>query len=198
VAGHQVVGGVGPRTGEDAHRRERAPRPAQRVRDHERRGRAVVEHRRTPPVVREHIERGEVRGPAAERRQHPGRRSALERGEMERALPVAREDEAHRPVAEPALAVVKQQMWPLHRRLSHGIIMNVFTDNGKPRKRGRPPGLTAEGEAARKRLYRTAIALIGERGYEATTLRAVAARAGVSPALLYRYFPNKRALVMAL
>jgi len=76
--------------------------------------------------------------------------------------------------------------------------MNVFIDNGKPRKRGRPPGLTAEGEAARKRLYRTAIGLIGERGYEATTLRAVAARAGVSPALLYRYFPNKRAVVLAL
>jgi AcrR family transcriptional regulator len=43
-----------------------------------------------------------------------------------------------------------------------------------------------------------AITLIGERGYEAATLRDVAATAGVSPALLYRYFPNKRAVVLAL
>ena len=74
----------------------------------------------------------------------------------------------------------------------------MFTENSKPRKRGRPPGRTAEGEAARRRLYETAIALIGERGYEAATLRDVAARAGVSPALLYRYFPNKRSVVLAL
>jgi AcrR family transcriptional regulator len=40
--------------------------------------------------------------------------------------------------------------------------------------------------------------LIGERGYEAATLRDVAMRAGVSPALLYRYFPNKRSVVLAL
>jgi AcrR family transcriptional regulator len=40
--------------------------------------------------------------------------------------------------------------------------------------------------------------LIGERGYEAATLRDVARKAGVSAALLYRYFPNKRAVVLAL
>lgn len=40
--------------------------------------------------------------------------------------------------------------------------------------------------------------MIGERGYEAATLRDVATRAGVSPALLYRYFPNKRSVVLAL
>jgi AcrR family transcriptional regulator len=74
----------------------------------------------------------------------------------------------------------------------------MFTENSKPRKRGRPPGRTAAGDAARVRLYEAAIALIGERGYEAATLRDVAARAGVSPALLYRYFPNKRSVVLAL
>ena len=47
-------------------------------------------------------------------------------------------------------------------------------------------------------MYETAIALIGERGYEGATLRDVAARAGVSPALLYRYFPSKRSVVLAL
>jgi AcrR family transcriptional regulator len=74
----------------------------------------------------------------------------------------------------------------------------VFTQKNKRAKRGRPPGRTAEGEATRLRLYHTAIALIGERGYEAATLRDVAARADVSPALLYRYFPNKRSVVLTL
>jgi len=77
-------------------------------------------------------------------------------------------------------------------------MINMFTKNSKPRKRGRPAGRTAEGDAARLRLYEAAIDLIAERGYEAATLRDVAARAGVSPALLYRYFPNKRAVVLSL
>ena len=77
-------------------------------------------------------------------------------------------------------------------------MVNVFTEKSKPRKRGRPPGRTAGGEATRLRLYEAAIALIGERGYEAATLRDVATQAGVSPALLYRYFPNKRSVVVAL
>ena len=80
----------------------------------------------------------------------------------------------------------------------HGLIVNVFTENIKPARRGRPAGRTAEGEATRLRLYKAAIALIGERGYEAATLRDVAARAKVSPALLYKYFPNKRSVVLAL
>src|SRR5262245_36338794 len=54
----------------------------------------------------------------------------------------------------------------------HGIIIivNMFTKNKTPRKRGRPPGRTVEGEATRTRLYETAVQLIGEQGYEATTL----------------------------
>ena len=57
---------------------------------------------------------------------------------------------------------------------------------------------SGEGEATRRLLYNTAIALIEERGYEATPLRDVAARAGVSVGLLYRYFPSKRAIVLEL
>jgi AcrR family transcriptional regulator len=74
----------------------------------------------------------------------------------------------------------------------------MFTKKGKPAKRGRPRGRTAEGEATRRRLYEMAIRLIGEQGYEATTLRDVARRAGVSAGLLYRYFPSKRSVVLAL
>jgi len=74
----------------------------------------------------------------------------------------------------------------------------MLTKNSKGKKRGRPPGRTIEGEATRRRLYETAIGLISERGYERATLRDVAARARVSSTLLYRYFPNKRAVVLAL
>ena len=84
----------------------------------------------------------------------------------------------------------------------------MFTENSKEpdspgtapnrSRRGRPRGRTAQGAAARLSLYNTAIGLIAERGYQATTLRDVAERAGVSVGLLYRYFPSKRAVVIAL
>jgi len=76
--------------------------------------------------------------------------------------------------------------------------MNMFTNNVKPRKRGRPAGQTAQGAAARDRLYAIALRLIARRGYEATTLRDIAKEAGVSVGLLYRYFPGKQAVVIAL
>src|SRR5712671_7291805 len=76
--------------------------------------------------------------------------------------------------------------------------MNMFTENVKPRKRGRPAGPTAQGTAARDRLYATATQLIAARGYEATTLRDIAKEAGVSVGLLYRYFPSKQAVVVHL
>jgi AcrR family transcriptional regulator len=74
----------------------------------------------------------------------------------------------------------------------------MFTENVKPRKRGRPSGQTAQGAAARDRLYETAIRMIANRGYEATTLREIAREADVSVGLLYRYFPSKQAVIIAL
>jgi len=68
----------------------------------------------------------------------------------------------------------------------------------KPRGRGRPPGATAEGAATKRRLYDAAIGLMARKGYESTTLRDVAKEAGVSVGLLYRYFPSKRAVIVAL
>jgi AcrR family transcriptional regulator len=79
----------------------------------------------------------------------------------------------------------------------------MFTKNKggaqPPRRgRGRPTGPSAKSERTREALYRTAIELFAERGYEETTLREIAARADASPALVYRYFPSKRAIVLAL
>ena len=73
----------------------------------------------------------------------------------------------------------------------------MFT-NTSARGRGRPPGQTVQGAAARQRLYETAITLMATQGYESTTLRDVAKAAGVSVGLLYRYFPSKRAIIIAL
>ena len=70
--------------------------------------------------------------------------------------------------------------------------------NGKKRARGRPRGRTPQGEQTRQVLYDVAVRLIASRGWQATTLRDIAAEAGVSVGLLYRYFPSKRAVVLAL
>jgi AcrR family transcriptional regulator len=83
-------------------------------------------------------------------------------------------------------------------RLTVLLLVNMFIDNVKRRPRGRPRGETAQGTAARNRLYEIAMRLIARRGYEATTLRDIADEAGVSVGLLYRYFPSKQAVVLAL
>ncbi|GAA2636956.1 TetR/AcrR family transcriptional regulator [Streptomyces axinellae] len=49
--------------------------------------------------------------------------------------------------------------------------------------------------ATRKRLLEAARDLFAERGYEAATVRDIAARAGVNQALLFRYFGSKRKLL---
>lgn len=80
----------------------------------------------------------------------------------------------------------------------------MFSQNSKQlesqqkRGRGRPRGRTARGEQTKADLYAAATSLIAERGYAQTTMRAVAEKAGVSPGLLYRYFPSKQAVVLAL
>ena len=71
-------------------------------------------------------------------------------------------------------------------------------DAPPPRRRGRPPGRTARGQQMQRHLYEVAIRLVASRGWQATTLREVASAAGVSVGLLYRYFPSKRAVLLAL
>jgi AcrR family transcriptional regulator len=78
------------------------------------------------------------------------------------------------------------------------ISKTAASSAGGGRRRGRPPGPTPQGEAARRRLFRIAIRQIARSGYEGATLRAIARQAGVSVGLLYRYFPSKQAVVLAL
>jgi len=56
----------------------------------------------------------------------------------------------------------------------------------------------ARGEQRQQDLLRAAAAVFGRLGYHKTTTNAIAKEAGVSPATLYQFFPNKEAIASAL
>ena len=56
---------------------------------------------------------------------------------------------------------------------------------------------TVKGEQTKALILNSALELLGERGYEATTMRAIAARAGVSLGNAYHYFGSKEHLIQA-
>jgi AcrR family transcriptional regulator len=58
---------------------------------------------------------------------------------------------------------------------------------------GRRPGPTE----TRERILGAARNLFGQRGYDATTVRAIAAEAGVSPAMLHHFFGSKEQVFVA-
>jgi TetR/AcrR family transcriptional regulator, cholesterol catabolism regulator len=61
-----------------------------------------------------------------------------------------------------------------------------------------PSGLTKSQQARRERVIRAALELGAEGGYEAVQMRDVAARARVALGTIYRYFPSKDALLVAV
>jgi AcrR family transcriptional regulator len=62
----------------------------------------------------------------------------------------------------------------------------------------RSAGVTQKAEMTRQRILETAVNLFTTRGYEGTTMRHIAAEAGCSLGLAYRYFSSKEELVLAL
>lgn len=60
-----------------------------------------------------------------------------------------------------------------------------------------PEEKISRGEAAREQILDTAIRLFRKNGFDETTMRGVAADAGVALGLTYHYFPSKESLVMA-
>jgi len=58
------------------------------------------------------------------------------------------------------------------------------------------PQRTKRGETSRAAIFSAALELFQERGYEATTMRGIADRAGVSLGSSYHYFPSKEHLVL--
>ena len=67
----------------------------------------------------------------------------------------------------------------------------MSTRPATPRRRTRPLD-----SAVGDRLIAAAASLLGEVGYEAMSMEAVAARAGAGKAAIYRRWPNKQALVL--
>lgn len=57
---------------------------------------------------------------------------------------------------------------------------------------------TPKGLMTRQRILRAALALFASRGYEETTMRDIAAAAGCSLGLTYRYFASKEDLILEL
>lgn len=53
-------------------------------------------------------------------------------------------------------------------------------------------------EASRGRILETAVRLFAERGYASTPVDAIVVAAGISPGLLYHYFPSKLDLLRAV
>ena len=56
---------------------------------------------------------------------------------------------------------------------------------------------TTKGEETRQRILDAALGLFRSRGFDATTMREVAAEAGQSLGAAYHYFPSKEAIVLA-
>jgi AcrR family transcriptional regulator len=56
---------------------------------------------------------------------------------------------------------------------------------------------TDKGEQTRRHIFDCALELFRERGFDATTMQEVAARAGVVKSAAYYYFPGKEAIIQA-
>jgi AcrR family transcriptional regulator len=67
---------------------------------------------------------------------------------------------------------------------------------GPGRRRGRPP--KAEAGDTKGALLRAALALFADRGYEGTSVRAIARQVGLSESVLYSHFDGKRAIFDAV
>ncbi|WP_335931955.1 TetR/AcrR family transcriptional regulator [Streptomyces sp. PTD5-9] len=60
----------------------------------------------------------------------------------------------------------------------------------------RPPDSSRRSERSRRAIHDAALALVGEAGYRATTIEAIAARAGVGKQTIYRWWPSKAAVLL--
>jgi AcrR family transcriptional regulator len=54
------------------------------------------------------------------------------------------------------------------------------------------------GPETREAIHRAAVALFAQRGYHATSMRAIASAARVQPAAIYHWYPNKEAILVQL
>src|SRR5207244_2446742 len=86
--------------------------------------------------------------------------------------------------------------------LASGVVSSAAasTSPNSPTKEDAPTsagGRTPKGEQTRALILQTALDLFRERGYEETTMRAIAERAGVALGNAYYYFRSKEHLIQA-
>ncbi|MEU8029865.1 TetR/AcrR family transcriptional regulator [Streptomyces sp. NPDC049099] len=58
------------------------------------------------------------------------------------------------------------------------------------------PDATRRSEKSRRAIHAAALALVGEVGYQKTTVEGIAARAGVGKQTIYRWWPSKAAVLL--
>ncbi|MGW7415889.1 TetR/AcrR family transcriptional regulator [Streptomyces sp. NPDC054863] len=61
---------------------------------------------------------------------------------------------------------------------------------------GKTPDSARRSERSRRAIYDAALALVGEAGYQKTTIEGIAARAGVGKQTIYRWWPSKAAVLL--
>lgn len=69
-----------------------------------------------------------------------------------------------------------------------------MSDDGLTRARKRPTGRRVGDSGTREAILDAALEMFAAKGYEATSMRAVAAQAGVDPALVRQFFTDKETL----
>ncbi len=83
------------------------------------------------------------------------------------------------------------------------IVLRKYTAPSMPKKaapkarRARAVRHREDGAATRARIVKASLKLIRKRGFDATTMRAIAEAAEVSLGLAYHYFPSKEAIVLS-
>jgi len=95
-----------------------------------------------------------------------------------------------------ALPASPQQVAPLRRPGRPGRSAAAVKGFGNAPARG--PGRTPAAEDQRERLLDAAVTLFAEHGIAATQVKAIAARAGVTPALVHYYFGDRGRLLDAV
>ncbi|MFI0978524.1 TetR/AcrR family transcriptional regulator [Streptomyces sp. NPDC021093] len=61
---------------------------------------------------------------------------------------------------------------------------------------GKTPDSARRSDRSRRAIYDAALALVGEVGYQKTTIEGIAARAGVGKQTIYRWWPSKAAVLL--
>src|SRR5262249_12051901 len=93
--------------------------------------------------------------------------------------------------ASPREGRLRERHVPRHARAAGGVPMSA-----KKRAKAEPAG-GEKAQRTRAHILESALALFRKRGFDKTTMRDVAAAAGVALGAAYYYFPSKEALVLA-